>query len=250
MTTKMTVKLFVGMPCYGGQMHCCCTKSILELHNKCTQKNIEVKVDFIYNESLITTGRNQNAYNFLNSDYTHLLFIDSDIEFEADDVIKMLEVDKDIIGGIYGRKEIRWDKIEKCVKSGKSVDCLKYNTSEIPLHNLNTFGINDTYKINEPFEVKGIATGMMLIKRCVFEKMKEAFLNRYYMIPNNDMKIHCFFHCDIEGGSYLSEDYYFCHKWRELGGKVYAALWTRTVHYGNMGIYTDLVKKTELIHRT
>jgi hypothetical protein len=241
----MAVKLFIGMPCYGGQMHCCCTKSILELYDKCNTKGIVCQCDFIYNQSLITTGRNQHADNFLKSEYTHLLFIDSDIEFEADDIIRMLEADKDIIGGIYGRKEILWDKIDKCVKSGKSVESLKYNTSELPLHALETFGENTKYKINEPLEVKYIATGMMLIKRCVFEKMLEAFPDRYYVIPANKQKIQCFFHCDIEGETYLTEDYYFCHKWRELGGKVYAALWTKTVHYGSMGIYTDMVKKTD-----
>ena len=60
----------------------------------------------LMNESLITRARNLLAHTFLQSNSTHLMFIDADIGFNANDIISMINVDKDIICGIYPKKEI------------------------------------------------------------------------------------------------------------------------------------------------
>ena len=237
----MAIELYIGVPCYGGQMHAGCTYGLIMLLEECKKHNIECKFDFIYNQSLITVARDRLANKFLESPMTHLLFIDSDIQFEAADVIQMIQSDKDIIGGIYGRKIIHWDRIAECVKQNKSTESLPYNTSDLAICALDDFYVTGNYDINEPLEVKYIATGMMLIKRHVLEKMRDAFPNKRYTADN--AYYHNFFDCKIKGENYLSEDNAFCDNWRELGGKIYAALWTKTIHYGNIGIHTNILKR-------
>jgi len=235
--------VYIGIPCYGGQMHVGCTKSLLNLVHVFEKYGIRYDVDFLGNSSLIPIARNRIADSFMSSDMSHLLFIDSDVEFDVNDVIKMIEADKDIIAGIYGKKNILWNKVANAVKENKSDECLKYNTSELTVTFFDYGSSNKTYDINKPLEVKAIATGMMLIKRNVFEKMQNVvpkytfdYINYYY----------AYFDCKIKDNWYLSEDYAFCDCWRELGGKIYAALWTKTVHHGGIGIHTDIIKSADI----
>ena len=65
-------------------------------------------MEFLFNESLITRARNLLTHNFLNSQASHLFFIDSDIKFSANDVLSMISADKDVICGVYPKKEINW----------------------------------------------------------------------------------------------------------------------------------------------
>ena len=217
--------LFVAVPCYGGQMHSACTMSLLHLQIECAKNNIAIGFDFLMNESLIPRGRNTLVYDFMQTDYTHLLFVDSDIQFDPLDVIRMIKEDKDIIGGAYAKKEILWDRI------GNDANSLKYNTSDV------------VFTLDKPInkdiaEVKCVGTGLMLIKREVFTKIKDKHPLRTYMYNNN--KHYCYFDCRILNNEYLSEDYFFCQLWRELGGKVFVALWTKTSHYGTMPLHTDI----------
>jgi hypothetical protein len=241
-----TLSLFIGIPCYGGQMHVGCTNSLLNLVQQCTAHKIDYKFEFIYNQSIITLARNTIASRFMQSGFTHLLFIDADIQFEAADIIKMIQADKDIIGGLYSKKIIDWHKISKCVAANKTVDSLKYSTSDMAVYFLDNIGSSESVDINEPLEVQYIATGMMLIKRCVFETMKEKYdvsTYDYQEYNHPDEKHYAFFDCEIKNNTYMSEDFYLCDRWRQVGGKIFAALWTKTVHYGSIGFHTDVAQK-------
>jgi hypothetical protein len=231
-------RIYIAVPCYGGQMHATCTLSILELDRLCRERGIEVEYQMVLNESLIPRARNYLVHQFLQSTATHLLFIDSDIQFSPEDVIKMLEADKDVIGGLYCKKEMLWEKIAECVKAGKPVEALQYNTSGVVFWPLEGFAELTDIKLAEPLEVRYLGTGLLMVKRGVFEKMQETDKERTYDYKGEQH--HAFFDCRIENNNYLSEDYFFCQRWRELGGHVYAALWVRTVHFGNLGLHTNL----------
>lgn len=100
----MKTKLFISTPMYGGMCFGYYTQAVLQLNNVLREKNIDSMFSFMFNESLITRARNALTHNFLKTDSTHLLFIDSDIGFNPHDVVKMIEADKDVIGGIYPKK--------------------------------------------------------------------------------------------------------------------------------------------------
>ena len=78
-------KIFLATPMYGGVCHGAYTKARADLMILCTKHAIDVKLYFMFNESLITRARNYLADEFLRSGYDYLLFIDSDIHFEAQD---------------------------------------------------------------------------------------------------------------------------------------------------------------------
>jgi hypothetical protein len=240
-------KLFIATPMYGGMAHGLYVKSSLDLQNVMTRYGVETKFSFLFNESLITRARNYLVDEFLRSDCTHLLFIDSDIHYNPQDVLAMLALDKDVIGGPYPKKSINWKNIAYAIK----------NNPDIPLAELenlvgeyvfNVVKGTSQFSVTEPLEVMEIGTGYMLIKREVFDKMKEAYPKIHYKPDHvgqanfdGSRYIHAYFDTVIDytdsitgGGSdrYLSEDYMFCQMWRKIGGQIFLCPWVRTQHVG------------------
>lgn len=235
-------KVFIATPMYGGQCTGFFTQSLMMLGSLFAQNNIEAAMSFVFNESLIPRARNSLVANFLKTDCTHLLFIDADLAFDPMGVYKMLQCDKEIICGIYPKKEINWHGVEQAVKSGVPTDQLKHHTGSWVI-NLAGYEASTSVRVDEPFEIWAGGTGMMLIKREVFEKLKEVT-----PIYKNDMmdlsgsikdaeEIYMFFDTSIEPETqrYLSEDYHFCRQWRLLGKKIYGAPWLTP---GHVGTYT------------
>jgi hypothetical protein len=192
----------------------------------------------MFNESLITRARNALAHQFLKSDATHLFFIDADIKFEAVDVPAMIDADKDVICGIYPKKEINWDFVKMAISQGVPTDQLKYWTGSFVV-NLANYEGSVTVPVNQPVEIWNGGTGFMLIKRQVFEQLAKkvpSYTNDVLDLSGTmgQDKIMEFFATSIEKGTnrLLSEDYHFCAIWRKARGKIYAAPWARLSHVG------------------
>ena len=232
-------KLFITTPMYGGQCFGFYAQSMMQLNNVLRDNNIESMMSFMFNESLITRARNALAHQFLKTDCTHLMFIDADIRFNANDVIPMINADKDIICGIYPKKEINWYSVRKAIEGGVSNDELKWYTGAFVV-NLANYSGETTVPVNEPVEIWNGGTGFMLIKREVFEKLADTVPS--YINDVNDLagnlkaeKILEFFATSIEPETnrLLSEDYHFCRIWRQAGGTVWAAPWAHLAHIGS-----------------
>jgi hypothetical protein len=191
-----------------------------------------------YNESLITRARNSLVNQFLLTDCDYLLFIDADHGFYAPDILKMIESNVELIGAIYPMKNINWQGVIAAHQNGvKAEDLGRY--SGFFSANLKNKGDEPvTFFLDQPLIVENVATGMMLIKREVFEKMIPT-TDTYGSADNTGLidldKTHYeFFKTEIdENKVLLSEDYYFCKKWKELGGNVYAAPWVQITHFGS-----------------
>jgi len=116
-------KLFVATPMYGGQCAGMYTRSVADLSAVCAKYEIQLQLYFLFNESLVTRARNYCVDEFMRSTATHLMFIDSDIGFDPQDVIAMLammtdESEYDVMGGPYPKKCISWEKIKQAVDKG------------------------------------------------------------------------------------------------------------------------------------
>lgn len=247
--TLRSTRLFVATPMYGGMANGLYFKSCLDLQTVCYKYGVDVKFSLIFNESLITRARNYLVDEFLRSpQYTHLLFIDADIEFNPMDVIALVALDKDIIGAPYPKKSINWAAIHKAsVMISSKPD---YNESEfdpswlegmVGSYVFNPVPGTKEFKVDEPLEVLEIGTGYMLIKRAVFSKFKEEYPHLSYRPDSPDKtefsgsrEIHAFFDTVIDPVSkrYLSEDYMFCQYWRAIGGKIWLCPWMETTHVG------------------
>ena len=240
-------KLFIATPMYGGMAHGLYVKSCLDLQTTFQQYGIETKFSFLFNESLITRARNYLVDEFLRSDYTHMLFIDSDIHYSPQDIIALMALDKDVIGGPYPKKSMNWGNIAQAARNHPELEP-KELENLVGEYVFNVVKGTQSFQVSEPLEVLEIGTGHMMIKRHVFEKMAAEYpLIRYK--PDHvgqanfdgSRYIHAYFDTVIDtaesitgGGSerYLSEDYMFCQMWRKMGGQIYLCPWMRTQHIG------------------
>jgi len=231
-------KLFVASPMYGGMCTGFYTQAILQLQAICQQNRIDMAASFMFNESLITRARNALTHNFLKSGFSHLMFIDADIKFNPQDVVSMLLADKEVICGIYPKKEINWGLVKQAADAGIPADQLKlYSGSHVV--NLADHAGHAEFNVAEPAEIWNGGTGFMMIKREVFDKLSphvNSYINNMHdlssVIVNDEIKE--FFTTSIEPETQhlLSEDYHFCRTWRNNGGKIYAAPWVQLGHVG------------------
>ena len=240
--------IFVCTPMYGGQCYGYYAQSVLTLQTTLKDAGISSTFSFMFNESLITRARNALTHGFLKSEATHLLFIDSDIRFNPNDVVKMIEADKEIICGLYPKKEINFSSVKRGIDAGVPMDQLKYYTGAFVV-NLVGYQGEVTVPVNEPVEIWNGGTGFMLIKREVFEKLKDVCPTY-----NNDVTdlggtiqsqapIVEYFATSIEPETnrLLSEDYHFCHVARNNGVKVWGAPWVRLAHIGTYTFEGQLI---------
>ncbi len=239
-------KIFIGTPCYGGMITADYFKSCLQLTALAAIKKIELQFGTIGNESLITRARNTLVQLFMDGDYTHLLFIDADIAFNPESVFRMLELNEDVVCGIYPRKTINWTKVIKKIKDNPKIEENELMATSLE-YNLNFADPNHIETKNGFVQVMDGATGFMLIKRSVFQKMadnypKLKFTPDQHIGSSHDKEFnyhktsdwnYAFFDTMIDNDRYLSEDYAFCRLWQNIGGKIYADISSGLTHYGN-----------------
>jgi hypothetical protein len=217
---------------YGGNCKGVYVDGLMALTFELARKGYQVSFSKIYNESLITRARNNLVYEFEKSGADALLFIDADEGFNHMDVIAMIESGKDVIGAIYPMKNIDWNNVRKAALEGKD-DLQSYSG----IFAMNMLPGENTFKLNEPVEVTEVGTGMLFIRKEVFEKMKphcpQYMLNTSTGSFDQSQMVTEYFATSITSdGILLSEDYHFCRKWREMGGQVFAAPWVQIVHAG------------------
>lgn len=204
----------------------------------------------IGNESLITRARNTLAHKFMESDADALLFIDADHGWNADDVVRMIESGKDLIGAIYPMKGINWENVRFAAQLGME------NLEEYSGHfAINFLKENQPFNSDEPFKVKDIGTGMMFITRKVFETiapMCKKYKNNNVGttgVPFGEMVTEYFTTFVDENEILLSEDYAFCRMWQNAGGEVWSAPWVRITHSGDYnfaGYFPRLLQLNQL----
>jgi hypothetical protein len=240
-------KLFVATPMYGGACAGMYARSIADLAAICAKYDIPLQLYYLFNESLITRARNYCVDEFLRSDATHLMFIDSDIGFNPQDVIALLalqsdESDYDVIGGPYPKKCISWEKIKIAVDKGVADDNPNVLEKFVGDYVFNPKGGQKEIPIGQPVEVMEIGTGFMMIRRATFDKYKEAYPHLSYKPDHirtaafdGSREIHAYFDCIIDPVSkrYLSEDYMFCYNVEKMGSKVWLCPWMSMNHVGS-----------------
>ena len=245
-------KLFIGTPCYGGMITVPYFHSILQFQNLAAEKGLLYNIHTLDKESLVTRARNRIVGEFLKmKEFTHLLFIDADIGFDARIIFRLLESGKEVVSAIYPKKHINWEAVK--TKAQKNPSSLDQAGLEYPV----TFRDHNNILAENGFaEVKDSPTGFMMIGRSVFEKMMQAYPELEYKnyrlekggIEQTESQ-YAFFECMIDplDRRYLSEDYTFCRRWQKLGGKIFADLESPLAHYGSYAFKGSLFTRlTEL----
>ena len=240
--------IFIATPCYGGQIGEPYFRSMMRLAILCNKYDIQFTVSTLANESLITRGRNTLVSFFMeHPEATHLFFVDADIEFDPNDMLRMVAYDKPITVGAYPKKAINWDSI---------VSAARRDETETPE---TIEGHSSNYVVNFDFlkddqgvpqnqiqirdnliKLKDAGTGFMCIKKEVIQQM---FDNHPEMKYANDINVDAKFEkhmyalfdtmIDPESRRYLSEDYTFCRLWQQMGGEVMLDPRTGLNHVGH-----------------
>jgi len=229
----MNLHLVIGTPMYGGMCTSEYTQSLLNLSESANKSDVKLTTIFLGNESLIQRGRNTIAHHFMNlPDATHLLFIDADLKFRTEDIVRMIQADKSFIVGPVALKGYNWDEIRQAAINGED-DIGRtggvFNINKLP-------GI-DMVDENTPFEIEHGGNAFMMLRRDVFETLKPhtpIYTNGGRSLPDG-VEIYDYFRVEInkDTNHLLSEDYFLCHSYRQLGGKVWCAPWVETGHFGS-----------------
>ena len=229
----MNLHLVIGTPMYGGMCTSEYTQSLLNLSESANKSDVKLTTIFLGNESLIQRGRNTVAHHFMNlPDATHLLFIDADIKFRTQDIVKMIAADKSLIVGPVALKGYNWDEIRQAAVNGE--DDIGRTGG---VFNINKLQGIDMVDENTPFEIEHGGNAFMMIRRDVFETLKPhtpIYTNGGRSLPDG-VEIYDYFRVEInkDTNHLLSEDYFLCHSYRQLGGKVWCAPWVETGHFGS-----------------
>ena len=235
---KTPYSIFVATPCHS-EVSLHYVQALLNFSKYCHAKKIHYECQ-IMKSSLVTQGRNLCVSGFLESNCTHLLFIDSDIHFDPTSILKMIEADKDVISIPYPLKAFLWDKAIDKFKEGK------IKTPEQLAQSMNTYpmkvGDNSNIKIdNGVIEVTHSPTGCMLIKRSVFNKLIEKYPDKEIrqntvingaVVPKKHMWNFFDTHHDPVSKTYLGEDFSFCKLWKDIGGTCHAYILDEITHVG------------------
>lgn len=241
-------KLFVATPMYGGQCAGMFAKSCADLSALCTNYGIPLQFYFLFNESLITRARNYCADEFMRSEAQHLMFIDSDIGFNPQDVLALMalqaaEPEKyNIIGGPYPKKCISWEKIKLAVDKGIADEDPNVLDRYVGDYVFNPKENTGSIKINEPVEVLEIGTGFMMVHKSAMKKFADTY-PQYNYKPDHvrtehfdgSREIMMYFQAEVDPKSkrYLSEDYWFCQKAQEANIRTWFCPWMKLQHVGS-----------------
>ena len=202
---------------YGGQCAGLFARSMTDLSAVCNNFKLQLQVHFLFNESLITRARNYICDEFMRSDSEHLMFIDSDIGFDARDVIALLALqtqnpEYDIIGGPYPKKCISWEKVIQAVNKGLG----DQNPGDLERY-VGDFVFNPKEGQNQiplfqPAEVREVGTGFMMVSKNAFKKFAHAFPNYLYRPDHvrtehfdGSREIMQFFQAEIDGIDFARE---------------------------------------------
>lgn len=208
-------KMMIGLPAYDHKVGVKMAISLMKLGQMVLEHGIDIQVNSVCGCSVVTRARNMIAEQFLKSDCEHLLFIDADMTFEPEDVLRLLvwNQEKGIVAGAYEAR-----------KEGK-VYILTLDSKD------NAVIMDDMGLVR----AKRAATGFMMIQKQVFTKLAELHPEWLHKDNADPTKIlHAFFDfaCTPEG--YVGEDFLFCQRAIDAGFEVWI---DPTIKLGHMGIH-------------
>tara|TARA_B100000405_G_scaffold186753_1_gene130731 strand:- start:7058 stop:7729 length:672 start_codon:yes stop_codon:yes gene_type:complete len=221
-------------------------KSIVNLQMLLMREGVQLMLDTTENESLVHRARNVSIGRFMQkTDADYFMFIDADVEFDAQSVLRLLKSGHEVSVAVYPKKVVMWDQAREAVENGDERNMALLSSSLVA-----NIGATKRSVVNGFVEVLDGPTGFMMISREALTKMHEHYseLNCKNDHQNRDFDEYCaIFDCmiDPESKRYLSEDYAFCRRWQQMGGKIYADCNTTLGHVGNLpfsGCLNDRLK--------
>jgi len=244
------IQLCILTPCYGASCNINYVESLIMTITFFNSINLKYKIYFCHNDSLVSRARNNLIAKAMSDlQTTHIMFIDSDIRWDPIDIIKLLMANKQLIGGVYPLKKYLWNKlldpefITRTLESKADTKLEKVISDEQMIQN-NLLKYNTNYKDekieikNNLTQVKHLATGFMLIKREVIEKMFVEYNDTKYkddvgfLTEKDEKYTYALFDCGVIDKHYYSEDWLFCDRWSKIDGEIWVDITIKLTHSG------------------
>ncbi len=208
----MSRHITVAVPAYAGTVHLLTLRSLLnDLVALAGRGDRFTLIDYC-GSAVIQDSRAEICAEFLESDSTDLVFVDHDVSWQAGGLLRLLGHDVDVVAGSYPFRRdpivfpIRWLQEQKELWADPATGLL---------------------------EVGGVPGGFLRIRRTALQRMTDAYQQLAYDHKISGKTIIGLFEPYRIGKTKLSEDYSFCARWRDLGGKVWVDPEISMAHTGN-----------------
>tara|TARA_R100001591_G_scaffold101304_1_gene108042 strand:- start:204 stop:986 length:783 start_codon:yes stop_codon:yes gene_type:complete len=233
------IKLYVATPVHSNvSIHY--LQTVIMLQKKCYELGIEFTLQTM-KCSLVTNGRNICVSDFMNSDCTHMLFLDSDIQIEADSIVTMINKNKQLLCIPYPLKTVKFDKMYAMqkLKPDLNLEQMSMAGNVYPIRLADDQSIEFKDGI---CEITHSAAGCLLIQKKVFTKMIDKYpdlkIKQEIIVDNEKVfkpNLYNFFdtYFDKNNNLYYGEDFAFSRLWRNIGGKCYALITEYITHVGD-----------------
>lgn len=212
-TETLEPNILIGTPAYGGQVHIDYVRGLLDYF----RHRIRFSVLTIGNESLITRARNTIISTFYQSQgHTHLLFLDGDVHLTGEGLQTLLRHRLPVIGAAVALKQVN--------ASGSK-----------PVNYMGVLSQQDNL-----LTVEKLGTAVLMLERAAVEALVDDAIadGRVYEYTieteygSNKVENYDVFQVGVEDKIYLSEDFWVCHRLRQLGFAINVDLSVPTIHYG------------------
>ena len=223
--------IYLATPCHGGQVVIFYLRSVLALQGAARARGVGLHVELLESDPLLVRARSRLAARFLaHPKATHLLFVDADIGFAPKDVFRLLDSGREVVAGVCPMKGLDWEKVRRAAKSDApdlQAASLNYVLRFMP-------SADNAVQVEDGFaRVAYAGTGFLLISREALQRVADAH-PELLAEAGEAAPVPMVFETMIEPqtGHYLSEDYAFCRRWRDLGGEIWADVEARLSHAG------------------
>ena len=213
--TRSGPHIFIAVPCGDGCIHAPCVMSLFEATQVLDAAGFNVTLSLEAGNCHVDDARNSQVREFLRTDATDMVFIDADVGFRPEDLLRLVSVERDVVAGVYPKKE---------------------DAESFPVRTLPGEIWADADGL---VEVEGVPTGFLRMKRRVLEALCEGAVS-FIGQSGDPLPYHVVFERIIDGNKRMSGDYAFCWKWRETGGKIYVDPEMQFSHTGNKTWYGSL----------
>jgi hypothetical protein len=208
--------IFIALPAYDFKVSLKLAISLARFAQTAQQHGIDIQIGSVCGCSVVSRARNLLAKDMLDSTCTELLFIDSDINFEPEDILRLMawgsDAKKGIIAGVPR------------TRSENKVYIATLDHDENKELTMNGMGL---------VRAKRVATAFMLVRREVFETLYNEHPEWHYVDDRSDRKLSCMFDFKLTEEGYVGEDYLFCDRAREHGFEIWV---DPSISLGHMGI--------------
>ena len=208
--------LFIGLPAYDFKVSLKLAVSLARFAQMAPQHGIDINIGSICGCSVVSRARNLLVKDMLDAGSDYLMFIDSDINFEPEDILRLMawaqDTKKGIVAGVPRVRDVNKTYI---------ADLDHDENGDLTMNGMGLV------------RAKRVATAFMMIQRSVITDMMTAHPDWNYLDKRCEKEVPALFDFKLTEEGYIGEDFLFCDRARELGYEVWI---DPTISLGHMGV--------------